>query len=170
MRRFMKKGIERSAGSAGRREDCRPSVASPCSAGRSRGGLGVQPGLEDEGGGDPIPDLPAAFSPHAALDQHAITLGRGQPFVLKFHLSTGLFLEAGAEMTHAVSLFPFFPSKVKWKSRNDFFDFIACQHGIDCGTVCRERTAFHGSERLGREAQTVADGDPNPFVSHVQCG
>ena len=136
----------------------------------SRVGMGVEPGLEDEGGGDPVADFSAAISPHSGLDEHPFSFGGAEPLVLEDHLPAGLTDEAGTEMAHTVGLLPFLPSRCKWQSCNDFFDVVVREHGLDGGAVRGQRTALDHSHRLCGKPQRVTYSDANTFVSHVQCG
>jgi hypothetical protein len=132
--------------------------------------LGVEPGLEDHRCGHLVLLLAALLPLDPAPDHEALALDGGEPLVAVFDRPSGLRGEPGAEVSDPVGLLPFFSPRVKWQSRNDFFDVVSFEHLFYGRAVLGEGLPLDGAQRLGNQAQTVADGDSNPFVSHVQCG
>ncbi len=133
-------------------------------------GAGVEPGLQDEDGGDLVDDALAADRRVAGIVEVAMRLGGGEALVPKMHGDTELRPEVIGEGLGLGSLRTLVAGHVERVADDGLGDVVLAEDAGDGLEVRAAAGAMEGEERLRGEAERVGERDADAAVANVEGG
>ncbi len=146
-----------------------PAFRSEFLAGQA-GGAGVEPGLEDEDGGDLVDDVLAADGGVAGVVEVAVGLGGGEALVPEVDGEGELGAEVFGECLGLGGLGALVAGHVEGVADDGLGDVVLAEEAGDGLEVGASAGAVEGEDGLGGEAEGVGEGDADAAVADVEGG
>lgn len=123
--------------------------------------------LQDERGGNGIPDTPPPRTARICFDHCPLGFRRGQPFIGEFHRHGHGRLKFGNELSDGCRLLAFPSIHPKRQADNDPLHLMGCEQLADAAQYLAEATMRDDLKRLRDRSTRVGERDADALVAVI---